>query len=56
LESTDNYFKAKKYESRMQCRSEAKCRPGPTTKVPPFPPLKSAYKNFKLKKIVFRAY
>jgi len=24
---------------QMQWRSEAKCRPGPTIKVPPFPPL-----------------
>jgi len=30
-----------------QWRSEAKCRPGPTIKVPPFPPLKFAYKIFK---------
>jgi len=29
-----------------QWRSEAKCRPGPTIKVPPFQPLKFAYKNF----------
>jgi len=27
-----------------QWRSEAKCRPGPTIKVPPFPPLKFSYK------------
>jgi len=28
-----------------QWRSEAKFRPGPTIEVPPFPSLKSAYKN-----------
>jgi len=32
---------------RTQWRSEAKCRPEPTLKVPPFPPVKFAYKNFK---------
>jgi len=37
-----------------QWRSKAKCRPGPTIKVPPFPPLKFAYKNFKWK-FMFRA-
>jgi len=37
-------------------RSKAKYRPGPTIKVPPFQPLKFAYKNFKWKKIMFRAY
>jgi len=26
-------------------RSEAKCHPGPPIEVPPFPPLKFAYKN-----------
>jgi len=40
----------------QQWRSEAKCRPGPSIKVPPFPPLKFAYKNLKWKKIMFRAY
>jgi len=30
-----------------QWRSEAKCRPGPTMKVSPFPTLNFAYKNFK---------
>jgi len=39
-----------------QWRSEAKCRPGPTIEVRPFPPLKFAYKNLKRKKIMFRAY
>ena len=39
-----------------QWRSEAKCRPGPTIKVPAFPPLKFAYKNLKWKKIMFRDY
>jgi len=38
-----------------QWRSEAKCRPGPTIKVLPFPPLKFADKNFKWK-FMFRAY
>jgi len=33
--------------SWRQWRSEAKCRPGPTLKVPLFPPLKFAYKNLK---------
>ena len=33
----------------LQWRNEAMCLPGPTTKVPPFPPLKFAYKNFKMK-------
>jgi len=37
-----------------QWRSKAKCRPGPTIKVPSFPPLKFAYKNFKWK-FMFRA-
>jgi len=37
-----------------QWRSKAKCRPGPTKKVPPFPPLKFAYKSFKWK-LMFRA-
>ena len=32
---------------RCQWRSKAKCRPEPTIKVPPFQPLKFAYKNFK---------
>jgi len=40
----------------LQWRSEAKCRPGPTIKVPLFPPLKFAYKNLKGKKIVFYSY
>jgi len=39
-----------------QWRSEAKFRPGTTTKVPPFSPLKFAYKNLKWKKIMFRTY
>jgi len=39
-----------------QWRSEAKCRPGPTIKVPPFPPLKFDYKNLKRENIMFRAY
>ena len=37
----------------MQWRSEPKCRTGSTIKVPPFPPLKFAYKNLKWKKIIF---
>jgi len=37
-----------------QWRSEAKCRPGPTIKLPPFPPLKFAFKNF-IWKFMFRA-
>jgi len=36
-----------------QWRSEAKCLPGSTIKVPPFLPLKFAYKNLKWKKIMF---
>jgi len=40
----------------QQWRSDAKGRPGPTIKVPPFPPLKSAYKILKCKKIMFRGY
>jgi len=39
-----------------QWRREAKCRPGPTKKVPSFSPLKFAYKNLKWKKVVFRTY
>jgi len=39
-----------------QWRSEAKYGPGPTIKVPLFPPLKFAYKTLKWKKIMFRAY
>ena len=39
----------------MQWRSETKCRPGPNIKVSPFPPHKFD-KNFKRKKIIFRAY
>ena len=42
--------------NHTQCRSEAECRPGPTIKAPPFPPLKFVYKNVKGKKIVFHAY
>jgi len=37
-----------------QWRREAKCRQGPTIKVPPFPPLEFNYKNLKWK-IMFRA-
>jgi len=37
-----------------QWRSKAESRPGPTIKVPPFPPLKFAFKNFKWK-FMFRA-
>ena len=32
-----------------QWRCEAKCRPGPTIKVPPFQPIKFTYKNLKWK-------
>jgi len=42
------------YTTTDEWRSKAKCRPRPTTKVPPFPPLKLAYKIFKWK-FVFRA-
>ena len=38
-----------------QWRREAKCRPRLTIKVPPFLPLKVAYKNLKWNKIMFRA-
>jgi len=38
-----------------QRRSESKCRPGSTIKVPPFQPLKLAYKILQWKKIMFRA-
>jgi len=38
----------------IQWRSKAKCRPGPTIKVPPFSPLKFPYKNFEWK-FIFRA-
>jgi len=34
----------KKLSGLIRCRSAGKCRPGPTVKVPPFPPLKFAYK------------
>ena len=40
-------------KSSVQWRSE-ECRPGPTIKVPTFPPLRFAYKNFKWK-FMFRA-
>jgi len=33
-----------KLNAQTQWRIEAKCRPGPTLKVPPFQPLKFAYK------------
>jgi len=39
-----------------QWRSEAKCHPGPTIKVPPFPLLNFDSDNLKLKKIMFRGY
>jgi len=42
--------------SYSQWRSEAKCRPGPTIIVSPYPSLKFAYKNLKWKKIMLRAY
>jgi len=38
-----------KYQPSIQWCSKVKCRPGPTIKVAPFPPLKFAYKNFKWK-------
>jgi len=40
---------------RNQWRSEAKCRPGPTIKVPLLAPLKFE-NNLKLKKILCSAY
>ena len=39
-----------------QWRSAARCRPGPTTKVPPFAPLRFVYKSLKLNKIMLLAY
>jgi len=38
-------------DSPTQRRSEAKCRPGPDNKVPPFPHLKFVYNNSKCIKI-----
>jgi len=52
---TRNFIKAKN-KSDKQWRSKAKCRPRPTIKVPPFPPLNFVYKNLKWKKVMFRAY
>ena len=51
-----HFFRRRGYNTPCpQWRSEAKCRLEPTIKVPPFQPLKFAYKNLKWK-IMFRAY
>jgi len=42
-------------QAHTQWRSEAKCRMGPTIKVPPFLPFKFLYTNFKWK-FMFHAY
>jgi len=43
-------------KSMHQWRSEAKCLPGPTIKVPRFPPVVKFDKNLKLKKILIRTF